>query len=325
MSTQKLIGLIGAPFSKGQPRGGVEEGPKSLRDAGLIDKLKEQDCDVKDYGDLHFVDVENDEPFQNVKNPRTVGQANEKLAKTVTEVKKSGRICLTVGGDHSLAVGTIAGHAKVHPDLCVVWVDAHSDINTPFTSPSGNLHGQPVAFLIKELKNQMPDVPGFSWVKPCLAAKDIVYIGLRDVDPGEHCILKTLGIKYYSMTEVDELKISKVMEETLEYLLGNKSRPIHLSFDVDGLDPSVAPATGTPVQGGLTYREGLYITEQLHKTGLLSAVDIMEVNPSRGETKKEIATTVETAVAMTLSCFGKAREGFHTPGCSITPPQKKSA
>ncbi|MEE6509647.1 hypothetical protein FKM82_027126, partial [Ascaphus truei] len=113
----------------------------------------------------------------------------------------------------------------------------------------------------------MPDVPGFSWVKPCLSAKDIVYIGLRDVDPGEHCILKTLGIKYYSMSDVDSLKIDKVMEETLEYLVGKKKRPIHLSFDIDGLDPSVAPATGTPVHGGLTYREGMYITEQLYKTG----------------------------------------------------------
>ncbi|XP_078504985.1 arginase-1 [Lissotriton helveticus] len=315
MSSQKLVGFIGAPFSKGQPRGGVEAGPKSLREAKLIERLRKLGNDVKDYGDLHFDDVENDVPFENVKNPRTVGLANEKLAKTVTEVKRNGRICLTVGGDHSLAVGTIAGHAKVHPDLCVVWVDAHSDINTPCTSQSGNLHGQPVAFLIKELKDQMPDVPGFSWVKPCLSAKDIVYIGLRDVDPGEHCILKTLGIKYYSMTEVDELKIGKVMEETLEYLLGNTSRPIHLSFDVDGLDPSVAPATGTPVQGGLTYREGLYITEQLHRTGLLSAVDIMEVNPSQGQTEKEITTTVETAVAMTLSCFGKAREGSPPLAC----------
>ncbi|XP_069463506.1 arginase-1 [Ambystoma mexicanum] len=322
MSCQKSIGVIGAPFSKGQPRGGVEEGPKSMREAGLIEKLKQLGAyDVKDYGDLHFPDVANDEPFLNVKNPRTVGQANEKLAKAVTEVKKTGRTCLTLGGDHSLAVGTIAGHAAVHPDLCVVWVDAHSDINTPFTSPSGNLHGQPVSFLIKELKDKMPNLPGFSWVKPCLSAKDIVYIGLRDVDPGEHCILKSLGIKYFSMSEVDELKISKVMEETLKYLLGNKSRPIHLSFDVDGLDPSVAPATGTPVVGGLTYREGMYITEQLHKTGLLSAVDMMEVNPSRGETQKDINTTVETAVAMTLSCFGKAREGFHGTSYNIPAPQ----
>ncbi|XP_075453440.1 arginase-1 [Ascaphus truei] len=317
---KKYVGIVGAPFSKGQPKGGVEDGPKSLRSAGLIEKLKELEYDVKDYGDLQFADIPQDESFQNVKNPRTVGQATEKLANAVSEVKKSKRMCLVLGGDHSLAVGTITGHAKVHPDLCVVWVDAHADINTPLTSPSGNLHGQPVSFLIKELKSKMPDVPGFSWVKPCLSAKDIVYIGLRDVDPGEHCILKTLGIKYYSMSDVDSLKIDKVMEETLEYLVGKKKRPIHLSFDIDGLDPSVAPATGTPVHGGLTYREGMYITEQLYKTGLLSAVDMMEVNPSRGETQKDVQQTINTALNMILSSFGKAREGYHTPTSSIPGP-----
>ncbi|XP_018117151.1 arginase 1 L homeolog isoform X1 [Xenopus laevis] len=297
--------------NRGGPRRGVEEGPKYLREAGLIEKLREFGNDVRDCGDLDFPDVPNDTPFNNVKNPRTVGKATEILANAVTAVKKADKTCLTIGGDHSLAVGTIAGHAAVHPNLCVVWVDAHADINTPSTSPSGNLHGQPLSFLMKELKSKMPAVPGFEWVKPCLRSKDIVYIGLRDVDPGEHYILKTLGIKYYSMSEVDYLKIDKVMEETLEYLVGKHKRPIHLSFDIDGLDPSIAPATGTPVPGGLTYREGMYITEQLHKTGLLSAVDIMEVNPSRGETKRDVEVTVKTALDMTLSCFGKAREGFH--------------
>ncbi|KAM4040692.1 arginase-1 [Anomaloglossus baeobatrachus] len=308
---KKTVGLVGAPFSKGQPKGGVEEGPIYMRRAGLIEKLKELEYDVEDFGDLHFPELPNDEPFQNVKNPRAVGQATEKVANTVADVKKAGRVCLTLGGDHSLAVGTIAGHAKVHPDLCVVWVDAHADINTPSTSPSGNLHGQPVSFLIKELQNKVPDIPGFSWVRPCLSAKDIVYIGLRDVDPGEHLILKTLGIKAYSMSDVDRLTINKVMDETIKYLVGKQSRPIHLSFDIDGLDPSVAPATGTPVPGGLTYREGMYITEQVYKTGLLSAVDMMEVNPSRGETEKDTQLTVNTALNMILSCFGKAREGFH--------------
>uniref|UniRef100_A0A6I8SBC1 Arginase n=1 Tax=Xenopus tropicalis TaxID=8364 RepID=A0A6I8SBC1_XENTR len=295
-----------------KPRRGVEEGPKYLRDAGVIEKLRELGNDVRDYGDLDFPDVPNDITFNNVKNPRTVGKATEKLANAVTAVKKADRTCLVIGGDHSLAVGTIAGHAAVHRDLCVVWVDAHADINTPSTSPSGNLHGQPLSFLMKELKSKMPDVPGFEWVKPCLSAKDIVYIGLRDVDPGEHYILKTLGIKYYSMSEVDYLKIDKVMEETIEYLVGKQKRPIHLSFDIDGLDPSIAPATGTAVPGGLTYREGMYITEKLCRTGLLSAVDIMEVNPSRGETKRDVELTVNTALDMTLSCFGKAREGYHT-------------
>ncbi|XP_036622472.1 arginase-1 [Trichosurus vulpecula] len=310
-SKPKSVGIIGAPFSKGQPRGGVEEGPAALRNAGLTEKLKEQECDVKDYGNLVFADVPNDTPFQIVKNPRTVGKANEHLAGVVAEVKKNGRTSLVLGGDHSLAIGSISGHAKVHPDLCVIWVDAHSDINTPLTTLSGNLHGQPVSFLLKELKGQIPDIPGFSWVTPCLSAKDIVYIGLRDVDPGEHRILKDLGIKFFSMTEVDKLGIAKVMEETLSYLIGRKKRPIHLSYDVDGLDPSLTPATGTPVPGGLTYREGLYITEEICKTGLLSGLDIMEVNPSLGKTPDEVNRTVNTAVALVLSCFGVAREGNH--------------
>ncbi|XP_020842727.1 arginase-1 isoform X1 [Phascolarctos cinereus] len=310
-SKAKSVGIIGAPFSKGQPRGGVEEGPAALRNAGLAEKLKEQECDVKDYGNLSFADVPNDTPFQIVKNPRTVGKANEQLAEVVAEVKKDGRTSLLLGGDHSLAIGSISGHAKVHPDLCVIWVDAHSDINTPLTTTTGNLHGQPVSFLMKELKGKMPDIPGFSWVTPCLSAKDIVYIGLRDVDPGEHRILKDLGIKFFSMTEVDKLGIAKVMEETLSYLIGGKKRPIHLSYDVDGLDPLTTPATGTPVPGGLTYREGLYITEEICRTGLLSGLDIMEVNPSLGKTPEEVNRTVNTAIALTLSCFGVAREGNH--------------
>ncbi|XP_068840913.1 arginase-1 [Capricornis sumatraensis] len=312
-SKPQSIGVIGAPFSKGQPRGGVEEGPTVLRKAGLLEKLKELECDVKDYGDLSFADNLDDSPFQRVKNPRCVGKANEKLADVVAEVKKTGRISLVLGGDHSLAIGSISGHARVHPDLCVIWVDAHTDINTPLTTASGNLHGQPVSFLLKELKEKMPEVPGFHWLAPCISAKDIVYIGLRDVDPGEHYILKTLGIKYFSMTEVDKLGIGKVMEETFSYLLGRKKRPIHLSFDVDGLDPSFTPATGTPVQGGLTYREGLYITEEIYKTGLLSGLDIMEVNPSLGKTPEEVTRTVNTTVAITTACFGVAREGNHKP------------
>uniref|UniRef100_A0A8C5YDN5 Arginase n=1 Tax=Microcebus murinus TaxID=30608 RepID=A0A8C5YDN5_MICMU len=287
-SKTRSIGVIGAPFSKGQPRGGVEEGPRALRKAGLLEKLKEQECDVKDYGDLTFNDIPNDSPFGIVKNPRTVGKATEQLASTVAEVKRNGRVSLVLGGDHSLATGSIAGHARVHPDLGVIWVDAHTDINTPLTTTSGNLHGQPVSFLLKELKGKIPDVPGFSWVTPCISAKDIVYIGLRD--------------------------------HTHIYLYAGK-RPIHLSFDVDGLDPSLTPATGTPVMGGLSYREGLYITEEIYKTGLLSGLDIMEVNPSLGKTPEETTRTVNTAVAITLACFGVAREGNHKPVDYLNPPK----
>ncbi|XP_021501342.1 arginase-1 [Meriones unguiculatus] len=321
-SKPKAIEIIGAPFSKGQPRGGVEKGPAAMRSAGLVEKLKETEYDVSDYGDLAFADFPNDSPFQIVKNPRSVGKANEQLAGVVAEAQKNGRVTVVLGGDHSMAIGSISGHATVHPDLCVIWVDAHTDINTPLTTGTGNLHGQPVAFLLKELKGKFPDVPGFSWVTPCISAKDIVYIGLRDVDPGEHYILKTLGIKYFSMTEVDKLGIGKVMEEAFSYLLGRKKRPIHLSLDVDGLDPAFTPATGTPVLGGLSYREGLYITEEIYKTGLLSGLDIMEVNPSLGKTPEEVTRTVNTAVALTLACFGTAREGNHKPGTDYLNPPK---
>ncbi|XP_032656660.2 arginase-1 isoform X1 [Chelonoidis abingdonii] len=306
------VGIIWAPFSKGQARQGTEEGPAVVKEAGLIDKLTAQGCDVKDYGALQFDDIPDDRPCHNAKNPRTVGRANEKLASIVEKVKKDGRTCLVVGGDHSLGIGSISGHAKTEPDLGVIWFDAHTDINTPLTSLSGNIHGQPVAFLLKELKDKMPDIPGFSWITPCLSAEDIVYIGLRDVDDAEHCILKSLGIKYYSMTEIDQLGIGKVMEETLHYLLANKKKPIHLSFDVDGLDPPLTPATGTPVPGGVTLREGIYVAEQLYKTGLLSAVDTVEINPRLGKTQEEVDSTVNTAVSIILSGFGKAREGSHS-------------
>ncbi|XP_012882262.1 PREDICTED: arginase-1 isoform X2 [Dipodomys ordii] len=321
-SKSKSVGIIGAPFSKGQPRGGVEKGPEAMRNAGLLEKLSKEGCDVKDYGDLSFDDVPNDMPFQIVKNPRSVGKATSKLAGVVEEVQRHNRVSVVLGGDHSLAIGSISGHARVHTDLAVIWVDAHTDINTPLTTTSGNLHGQPVSFLMRELSKQMPTVPGFSWVTPCISANDIVYIGLRDVDPGEHYIVKTLGIKCFSMTEVDKLGIGKVMEETLSYLLGRKSRPIHLSFDVDGLDPYYTPATGTPVVGGLSLREGLYIAEEIYKTGLLSGLDIMEVNPCLGKTSEDITRTVNSAVAITKACFGVAREGNHEPGINYINPPK---
>ncbi|KAI1886944.1 hypothetical protein AGOR_G00200980 [Albula goreensis] len=314
------VGIIGAPFWKGQPRDGVEKGPDQIRESGLVEKLKGQGCSVRDYGNLKFEDVADDEPIGKVKRPRTVGRANQQLADAVHTIKKDGHTCLMLGGDHSLAIGSILGHAASQKELCVVWVDAHADINTPLTSPTGNIHGQPVSYLIKELHNKIPVMPGFSWVKPCISAQDIVYIGLRDLDPEEHFILKYLRIKAFSMTEVDRLGIAKVMEETCDHIFSKVKRPIHLSFDIDALDPSVSPATGTPVMGGLTYREGIYITEQISQTGMLSALDMVEVNPKLGRTEHEITSTAKAAVDLVLGCFGRAREGSHDPDYCIPKP-----
>ncbi|KAK9533985.1 hypothetical protein VZT92_009062 [Zoarces viviparus] len=303
------VAVLGAPFSRGQKRGGVEHGPKVIRDAGLIERLSGLDYSVHDFGDLNFHYLEKDEPYMDVKFPRTVGAANKMMCGAVSRAVGAGHTLVMLGGDHSLAIGSVAGHAQQCPDLCLIWVDAHADINTPMSSPSGNLHGQPVAFMLKELQEKMPAIPGFSWMKPFLSSRDLVYIGLRDVDPGEHHILKDLGIQYFTMRDIDRLGIQRVMEVTLDHLLSRKQRPIHLSFDVDAFDPSLAPATGTPVNGGLTYREGIYITEEIHNTGLLSVMDLVEVNPMLGASPEAVEATASLAVDVIASCLGQTREG----------------
>nr|AHA36868.2 mitochondrial arginase-2 [Heteropneustes fossilis] len=302
------VAIVGAPFSKGQKRRGVEHGPKAIRDAGLVDRLRSLENAVHDFGDLRFEHPQEDNRFMNVPYPRTVGRANEILSDAISRAVGAGHTTVMLGGDHSLAIGSVAGHAQHHPELCLIWVDAHADINTPMTSPSGNLHGQPVAFMLKELQDKMPVVPGFSWTKPFLAAKDLVYIGLRDVDPGEHVILKSLGIQCFSMRDIDRMGMQRVMEVTLDHLLARKQRPIHLSFDIDAFDPTLAPATGTPVNGGLTYREGIYITEEIHNTGLLSVMDLVEVNPALGASAEAVEATAGLAVDVIASSLGQTRE-----------------
>ncbi|KAI9537734.1 Arginase, non-hepatic 1 [Dissostichus eleginoides] len=308
-SRAQSVAVLGAPFSRGQKRRGVEHGPKAIRDAGLIERLSGLDYSVHDFGDLNFHHLEKDEPYMDVKFPRSVGGANKMLSGAVSRAIGAGHTLVMLGGDHSLAIGSVGGHAQQCPDLCLIWVDAHADINTPMSSPSGNLHGQPVAFMLKELTDKMPDIPGFSWTKPFLSSSDLVYIGLRDVDPGEYHILKNLGIQYFTMRDIDRLGIQRVMEVTLDHLLSRKQRPIHLSFDIDAFDPSLAPATGTPVNGGLTYREGIYITEEIHNTGLLSAMDLVEVNPTLGATREAVEATASLAVDIIASSLGQTREG----------------
>ncbi|XP_056666919.1 arginase-2, mitochondrial isoform X3 [Monodelphis domestica] len=307
------VAVIGAPFSKGQKRRGVEHGPSAIREAGLLKRLSNLGCRVNDLGDLSFTPVASDECYNNlIVNPRSVGLANQELAEAVSRAVSSGHRCITVGGDHSLAIGSISGHVRHCPDLCVIWVDAHADINTPLTTLSGSLHGQPVSFLLRELQDKVPSLPGFSWIKPCLSSPDIVYIGLRDVDPAEHFILKNYDILYFSMRDIDRLGIQKVMEQTFDQLISKKQRPIHLSFDIDAFDPSLAPATGTPVVGGLTYREGMYITEEVHNTGLLSALDLVEVNPLLATSEEDVKATAGLAVDVIASSFGQKRAGGHS-------------
>jgi len=179
-------------------------------------------------------------------------------------------------------------------------VDAHADINTPARSNSGNMHGMPVAFLMGLVENANK-LPGFQWFKPCMKPSDLVYIGLRDVDSDERRTIKNLGIKAFSMYEVDKLGIGKVMEQTLDFL---DKRDIHLSFDIDGIDPFFAPHTGTAVTGGLTFREGNFICEELYNSKRLTSMELVEVDPSQHSGVAH-SKTIDVALTLIGSAMGK--------------------
>jgi len=299
------IDVVGVGYRGGQPREGVELGPDALREGGIVNILREQKWNVEDHGNVNFdVELKPDDVHETVKNPRTVGRVNEIVCNQVKNYHKQKHGVLVLGGDHSLAIGTIAASASCWDDLCVIWVDAHADINTPKTSPTGNIHGMPVAFLMG-IDHQ--GIPGFEWISqesPKLSPERIVYVGLRDVDDGEKELLKKHNIKAFSMTEVDRYGIGKVMDMALDHLTPNRDKPIHLSFDVDGVDPQEIPSTGTPVRGGLTYREANHLCTRIAETGLLVSMDLVEVNPQLG-TPEERKKTVETSCDFVKFAFGQ--------------------
>ena len=303
LSSPADIGVVAVGFSGGQCKDGVDAAPDALIDAGLLDQIRDElgynlhgDTAVKNYNEMRPA---SDEPVRGMRNPRAVSAVTRTLATQVYNQAKEGRMVLTLGGDHSIAIGTIAGTSKairqrLGKEIAVVWVDAHADINTPETSDSGNVHGMPVAFLTGLAKSDDKDV--FDWLKkdfpdlPALSVTKLVYIGLRDIDRGEKQILREHGIKAFSMHDVDRHGIGRVVEMALAHI--GTDTPIHLSFDVDALDPMWAPSTGTPVRGGLTLREGDFIAECVHETGQLVAMDLVEVNPSL-----EVAGATETVRA----------------------------
>ncbi|KAH0556082.1 A-agglutinin attachment subunit precursor, partial [Trichoglossum hirsutum] len=289
------LGVVAVGFNGGQCKLGVDAAPSALIDAGLLTQLSTDLGFTLHYdGTVHSYESirpSSDPDYRNMKRPLAVSAATQRLSEQVYEHASQGRCVLTLGGDHSVAIGSIAGVARAirerHAgrELAVIWVDAHADINTPETSISGNIHGMPVAFLTGLVRTDRPDV--FGWLQPdqLISLKKLVYIGLRDVDPGEKRILREHGVRAFSMHDIDKHGIGKVMELALGHI--GADTPIHLSFDVDALDPLIAPSTGTPVRGGLTLREGDYICECVHETGSLVGLDLVEVNPSLGDDGKD--------------------------------------
>ncbi|KAG2174550.1 hypothetical protein INT44_006813 [Umbelopsis vinacea] len=294
--------VLAFPFNGGQGREGVELGGMHLIEHGILEQLKEMEWETsfEPNENIDTLRPNSDPDIEGLKKPRFVSSVTKKVAEQVSTAAKAGDFVVTLGGDHSLAMGTVSGVFEAYPDACLIWIDAHADINTPSTTDSGNMHGCPISFVM----GIAGDIPEFAWIKKCLLPERLVYIGLRDVDPAEKKILKDYGIKAFSMHHVDKYGIGKVVDMALDHVNPNRDRPIHLSFDVDALDPSVAPSTGTPVRGGLTFREGHYICEALAETGLLVAADIMEVNPAL-EDEQAVFQTVQVGCSLTRCCLGE--------------------
>ncbi|KAL1121966.1 hypothetical protein AAG570_003374 [Ranatra chinensis] len=225
----------------------------------------------------------------------------------VKEVVSSGRIAVNLGGDHSVAVGTVDGHSRgTDKRVSLLWVDAHADLNTSSSSPSGNAHGMPVSLLVKELEEDWPDTPAMEWQRPRLLINNVGFIGLRDLDPYEREVLKRFNVAAYGMEEVDRYGIVEVTKMALNRINPDGVNALHLSFDVDSLDIHEAPCTGTPVRGGLSLREAMQVMEIVRDTGTLSALDVVEINPLLGN-DRQAETTVRAAVHVIKTLFGRCR------------------
>ncbi|MFY4776626.1 arginase [Metabacillus sp. RGM 3146] len=293
------ISIIGVPMDLGQTRRGVDMGPSAIRYAGIIELLERLDYKIEDLGDIQIGKRErnNHEPNHKLKNLKAVAEASEQLASKVDEVISSGSFPLVFGGDHSIAIGTLAGVSKHYENLGVIWYDAHGDLNTEETSPSGNIHGMPLAVSLGLGDSSLTGIAGSS---PKIRPENVVIIGARSLDEGERELIKEHGIKVFTMHEIDRMGMAAVIEETISYLK-DKTDGVHLSLDLDGLDPLDAPGVGTPVIGGISYRESHLAMEMLAEANMITSAEFVEVNPILDERNK----TATVAVALMGSLFGE--------------------
>lgn len=310
-TTPKHVVVNGAPLASGQPIAGADLGPDMLRDAGLLKSIRRLGCEVVDNGNLElFTDLapsgKRAADAPDALNSQEVGAATKVIAAAVEREILAGKFALTLGGDHSIGIGTVAGVLRARPNASVVWVDAHADLNTPESSGSKNLHGMALSFLVEGMMADSAAVPGFEWLEgqPKLHESRLVFIGLRDLDPFEQHFLRRSGAKAFTMNDIDRHGVGKVMEMALEHLdRVNRGGPVHLSVDIDSVDPFLAPSTGTVVRGGLSYRESNYICEALSDYGQLLSMDLVEVNPTLDP--EGAKSTSEMGVQMVCSALGQ--------------------
>lgn len=282
----------------GQARRGVDMGPSAIRYAGVVERLEEIGHTLTDEGDIHIASASKTEVKAILRNLKEVTEACNELANKVSEVMDKGQFPLVLGGDHSIAIGTLAGLADRYENLGVIWYDAHADLNTGETSPSGNIHGMPLAVSLGLGHDSLMNIRGFA---PKIKPENVVIIGARSIDPGERELIKEKGIKVFTMHEIDKLGMTEVMDQAMAYLKERNVDGVHLSLDLDGIDPIYTPGVGTPVPGGITYRESHLAMEMLHDSKMITSAEFVEVNPILDEKNK----TADVAVALMGSLFGE--------------------
>ena len=296
------IAIIGAPMDLGAGRRGVDMGPSALRLAGLNDKLASLGYEVEDLGNVR-VDQPETAPVgpTEARYLSQIVHTCERLAEMVEQAADNGRVPLVLGGDHSIAVGTVSGMArhfrKTDRKSGLIWIDAHADMNTPATSPSGNVHGMPLACLLGMGPRELLNISGRV---PAMDASTVAIIGLRSVDDVERFNVRGAGVHPFTMRDIDERGMVAVMQEALAVACADTAG-FHLSLDMDALDPREAPGVGTPVRGGITYREAHLAMELLCDSGKMTSMEIVEVNPVLDEANR----TALLAVELAMSALGK--------------------
>ncbi len=300
--TSKRIAIVAVHMDLGAGRRGVDMGPSAIRVAGISERVMRLGYDLVELGAVFVKEPE----VCSVGEERTkylpeIVATCKALRDKVTSVLEDGAMPLVLGGDHSIAIGSIAAQAAFHRKkglpIGLVWIDAHGDMNTPETSPTGNIHGMPLAVCLGQGPKDLVALAGGA---PALDARHVSLLGVRDLDAGERRLVKASGIRAFTMAEIDERGIGVCMDEALERATKGTAG-VHLSFDLDGVDPQYAPGVGTAVPGGLTYREAHLACEKVAQSGRLVGLDVVELNPVLDERGR----TARLAVELILSALGK--------------------
>ncbi|ELZ98847.1 arginase [Haloferax mucosum ATCC BAA-1512] len=294
----KSVRIIGTPTDYGANRRGVDMGPSAIRYGGLTKQLEAADVSPSDAGDLtvpHLATRDADAGAANAKHINEVEEVTTTLADAVSDAISDGVTPLVLGGDHSIAIGSMVGSAR-DADIGVVWFDAHGDFNTPETSPSGNVHGMPLAAALG-----IGDFEGVKWANaPRLKEENVAIVGLRDVDENETAAIHDSDVTAYTMSDIDERGITDVTLDALDVATSGTDG-VHVSLDLDWLDPREAPGVGTPVRGGATYREAHTAMELVAESGAMRSLELVEVNPILDEHNE----TATLATELAASAFGK--------------------